>query len=261
MMWSAATPVAALVEAYEEGRVASSHSRLGRNRGMMRGRIAWSFMAFFAIAIAGYGIVYVVIGERMYPPQLLESFRARPWGINPHALFGALALITGAAQFSRAVLQRRRLHRVIGFAYVTACLVVGTAGTYMAWYSFGGWPTHIGFGLLGLSLLTTTLIAFRQIKRRDIASHRRWMIRSYSLIFAAVTLRLQLPILIAFFRAFPPAYTIVAWSSWIPNLAFAELRIRATRATALDALRPRTPRPRTRFADTPPAPALDADAT
>ncbi|HWW61195.1 MAG TPA: DUF2306 domain-containing protein, partial [Thermoanaerobaculia bacterium] len=214
----------------------------------MRARLAWSVMAFFAVVIAGYGIAYVVIGERMYSPDLRESFLARPWGINPHALFGAIALITGAAQFSRAVLQRRRLHRAIGIAYVTACFIVGAAGTYMAWYSAGGWLTHVGFGLLGLSLLTTTGIAFRRIRHRDIASHRRWMIRSYSLIFAAVTLRLQLPILVAFFGGFRSAYVIVAWSSWLPNLAFAELRIRATRATALDALRPRMPRPRRRFA-------------
>ncbi len=228
---------------------------------MTSGRIAWSVMAFFAVAIAGYGVAYVVIGEKMYAPQLLESFRARPWGINPHALFGAIALITGAAQFSRAVLQRRRLHRKIGIVYVIAGLIVGTAGTYMAWYSFGGWPTHVGFGLLGLSLLTTTAIAFREIKRRDIEAHRRWMIRSYSLIFAAVTLRLQLPILSALLGGFLPAYTIVAWSSWLPNLAFADLYIRATRATPLAALLPRTPRPRTRFAGTPPPQALGEDAT
>lgn len=228
---------------------------------MIRGRIEWSVMAVFALAIAGYGIAYVVIGERMYAPQLLESFRARPWGINPHALFGAIALLTGAAQFSRAVLQRRGLHRTIGTVYVVACGIVGAAGTYMAWYSFGGWVTHIGFALLGLSLLTTTTIAFREIKRRDIAAHRRWIIRSYSLIFAAVTLRLQLPILIALVGGFTPAYLIVAWSSWLPNLAFAELYIRATRANPLAALLPRTPRLRTRFAGTPPPPVLGEDAT
>lgn len=226
---------------------------------MTRGRIAWSVMAFFAVGIAAYGVAYVVIGPRMYPPMLLESFRARPWGINPHALFGAIALIAGAAQFSRMVLQRRRLHRMIGMVYVTASLVVGVAGTYMAWYSFGGWPTHLGFGLLGFSLLSTTAIAFRRIRRRDIAAHRRWMIRSYSLIFAAVTLRLQLPVLTVLLGGFAPAYLIVAWSSWLPNLAFAELRIRTTRATALDALLPRTPPPRTRFVDRPPPPALGQD--
>ncbi|HVR41393.1 MAG TPA: DUF2306 domain-containing protein [Thermoanaerobaculia bacterium] len=197
---------------------------------MTKSRIAWSFMAFFALAIAGYGIAYVVIGDRMYSPQLIASFRARPWGIIPHALFGSTALICGALQFSRAVLRRRRIHRIIGLIYVIACLIVGTAGTYMAIYSYAGLPTHLGFGALGILLLITTVTAFFAIKRRDIATHREWMIRSYALIFAAVTLRVELPILIALFRDFAPAYVIVAWSCWVPNLLFAEMRIRATRS-------------------------------
>lgn len=84
----------------------------------------------------------------------------------------------------------------------------------MAAYSYGGIVTHLGFGGLALALLTTTGLAFRAIKGRQVATHREWMIRSYGVVFAAVTLR------------------IVAWLCWVPNLILAELMVRATRPTA-----------------------------
>lgn len=192
--------------------------------------IAWWLIALSAVAIAAYGLAYVVIGPRMYPPGLKESFVARPWGIYPHAFFGSMALILGALQFHRGLLRRRRLHKFIGIGYLTACAFVGGAGLYMAFYAFGGVITHAGFGLLGTLLLATTSMAYREIRMRRIASHREWMIRSYALILAAVTLRIELPLLTGAFGAFPPAYQVVAWSSWVPNLILAEVFIRMTRS-------------------------------
>ena len=53
--------------------------------------------------------------------------------------------------------------------------------------------------------------------------HERWMIRSFSLTFAAVTLRLYIPIgMIAGFP-FNQAYVAIAWLCWVPNLMAAEL--------------------------------------
>jgi hypothetical protein len=56
-----------------------------------------------------------------------------------------------------------------------------------------------------------------------VESHRRWMIRNYSLTFAAVTLRLWIPILMVAGNDFPSTYTTVAWLAWVPNLIVAEL--------------------------------------
>jgi hypothetical protein len=50
------------------------------------------------------------------------------------------------------------------------------------------------------------------------------MTRSYALIFAAVTLRLQLVIFqVAFGVEEMAAYEATAWSSWVPNLIVAEI--------------------------------------
>ena len=53
------------------------------------------------------------------------------------------------------------------------------------------------------------------------------MLRSYSLIFGAVMLRIWLPLLIiAHGGEFIPAYRIVAWLAWVPNILLVEWLIR-----------------------------------
>ena len=122
----------------------------------------------------------------------------------------------------------------MGKIYVGAATLVGVSGLYMAWYAFGGPITQIGFAGLAIGVLYTTITAFTTIRRGDVANHRRWMIRSYALIFAAVTLRLELPLLTMYFGAFTPAYQMVAWVSWVPNLLFAETKLAAERRARLD---------------------------
>lgn len=188
-------------------------------------------VAFFAMAIALYALSFLVFRDRMFPPQLADSFRARPWGIYPHALAGAIALALGPFQFRRSLLLRRRaLHRILGRVYVGAALITGLAGLYMAWFAYGGMITRLGFGGLAVALLFPTAQAFAAIKRRDVKRHREWMLRSYALIFGAVTLRIELPLLIVYFEGdFLPAYRAVAWTSWVPNLLWAEWYVRSTR--------------------------------
>ncbi len=57
------------------------------------------------------------------------------------------------------------------------------------------------------------------------------MIISYALCFAAVTLRIWLPILEVVFGDFNTAYIITAWLCWIPNLIGALLFIKHKKST------------------------------
>lgn len=192
---------------------------------MLRTGLWWG-MVVLTIPIALYAFAYVIVGEPMYPRELAASFSMRPWGINPHALFGGIGLLTGAVQFHRGLRRRLRIHRLLGRLYVIACLFTGTAGLYMAAYSYGGWVTHVGFGMLGALLLFTTIAGFRAIRRGDVETHWRWMLRSYALLFAAVMLRLELPLLASNF-GFDTGYRIVSWLCWVPNVMVAETMLRA----------------------------------
>jgi uncharacterized membrane protein len=180
-------------------------------------------VAVLSALVAAYALSFLVRGAAAFPPALRESFLARPLGIYPHAALGAIALVVGPLQFRRSLwIHRRALHRRLGIVYVACAALTGAVGMYMAAFSFGGWITHLGFRLLGFFTLATTLVAYARIRRRRVAEHREAMIFSFACIFAAVTLRLELPLLILAFRGdFPPAYAVVSWLSWVPNLAWA----------------------------------------
>jgi hypothetical protein len=60
------------------------------------------------------------------------------------------------------------------------------------------------------------------IRARDQQAHRAWMLRSYALTLAAVTLRLYIPIGVASGLAFESVYPTVAWACWVPNLMLVE---------------------------------------
>lgn len=189
----------------------------------------WGFAVVLAVGVAAYSLRYVVLGEGAYVPELAESFRARPVAVMLHTLFGPIALTLGLVNLLPAMRQRRRwgAHRLLGRVYLGSALALGTAGLYLAFHAAGGPGTRVGFGLLAVATLTTVVQGYRAVRRGDITSHRQWMLRSYALIFGAVTLRIWLPILIiAYHGAFVPAYRWVAWLSWVPNLLWAEWIIR-----------------------------------
>jgi hypothetical protein len=52
--------------------------------------------------------------------------------------------------------------------------------------------------------------------------HRAWMLRSYALTFAAVTLRIWLPLSQIAGIPFQEAYAAIAWLCWVPNLVVVE---------------------------------------
>jgi uncharacterized membrane protein len=187
-------------------------------------------MTVLAFAIAGYALSFFVRGENAFPPSLRVSFNARLFGIYSHVLFGGIALALGPFQFRRALLLRNRpLHRRLGLIFVIASALTGISGMYMAVYSHNGIGTHLGFGVLGFLTLVTALKPYFHIRAREVAPHREWMIRNYALLFAAVTLRIELPFLAIGFQAFEPAYAIVSWLCWVPNILVAEWYIRRSR--------------------------------
>jgi len=98
----------------------------------------------------------------------------------------------------------------------------------MAFHAFGGLAARLGFACLALAWLYTGLRAYQAIRARDIASHRRWMIRNFALTFAAVTLRLWLPGAVVAGVSYELAYAVVAWLCWVPNLLAAQLLLIAS---------------------------------
>jgi hypothetical protein len=153
-----------------------------------------------------------------------------------HVGGGAIALLAGALQWLQTSRTRRsRWHRFIGRTYVSAIAIGGVAGLWIAGNAFGGPVARSGFSTLAVAWLASTAVAFSRARSRDWTTHRVWMIRSFALTFAAVTLRLWLPMLRVAGLSFEVAYPQVAWLCWVPNLLVAEWLIaREQRSTRAD---------------------------
>lgn len=189
-------------------------------------------MLLLASAIALVSLRYFFLRpEVAADPSLGSKFANHLTMFLAHVSGGILALLLGPWQFWGGLRNRSlSLHRWIGRLYLFAVLTGGVAGLYLAAIAFGGLPTQFGFACLAILWLVTGGMAYLRVRQGDFEAHREWMIRNYALTFAAVTLRLWLPLLISIGFAFFAAYTIIAWLSWLPNLVAAELYISGARA-------------------------------
>jgi uncharacterized membrane protein len=193
--------------------------------------------SFVTIAMLSLGVAVYAIGAygllplgTLVHPDMRAAFLAHPIGIYTHIFASAVALAIGPFQFSsRLRASRIQLHRWSGRAYLgVGVLLGGLSGLYMSLHAFGGIASQLGFGCLALAWLFTGLRAFLAIRRHDVATHRRWMVRNFALTFAAVTLRLYLPASMAAGVAFELAYPVIAWLCWLPNVIVAEVLFNRT---------------------------------
>jgi len=194
-------------------------------------RILWILFAALAIIIGLYPGVYFIFDRKFgllasKDDALLNNIF---WNtaFYIHIVFGGIALLVGWVQFSNKLRAKNlSLHRTIGKVYVMGVLLSSIAGIYVALFATGGIITSLGFLSLGVIWFWTTLTAYFSIRKGKLKQHENSMIYSYAACFAAVTLRVWLPLLVMIFKDFITAYTIVAWLCWVPNLVVATLIVR-----------------------------------
>ncbi|MBL8630352.1 MAG: DUF2306 domain-containing protein, partial [Rhodospirillaceae bacterium] len=146
-----------------------------------------------SLSIVAYAAYYAALGEASFRPPLKASFDQRPWAIGVHASMGALGLLLCLFQMSQRLRSKRPgIHRWIGRITVPIAVFSGSAGLLLAVYSFGGWITHIGFGLLAVGTITCPILGWLAMRRKDVKAHRAWMTRTFLFLFSAVTLRILL---------------------------------------------------------------------
>jgi hypothetical protein len=202
------------------------HGRRSLTR--MLARPGWVIMTLLSLITIAFVARYLAFNPDTYFPEQREVYIRREFVLGVHVLSGMLALAVGPLQFVGKIRRRfLRLHRCFGVIYIASCTGLGLSGLVLATTSYAGWTTSLAFGLLGLSMLFTTWTALRMVLARRIGDHRRWMIRSFSLIFAGVMLRVLSPLysllsgvgLVSF--SFETAYIWIAWLCWVPNLLIA----------------------------------------
>lgn len=210
---------------------------------MTRARIGWSTMAVLSLAMVLLASRYLSLDPEVFFPQQRAVYLVHTVPLIAHIAGGMLALLTGPVQFVRRLRDRApAVHRWTGRMYLVGVGVGGLGGLAMARLAYGGPAARLGFAALAVAWLYATWMAYRRIRRGDVASHRRWMVRSFALTFAAPMLRLWLPGLMATGLPFDVAYPSVAWLCWLPNLVVAELALRRAWQVAGAAATPRAAR-------------------
>ena len=189
-------------------------------------KVAWFVMAFLAIVVGLYPLLYFALdrefGLLASKDEALLSNVVWNIGFYGHILLGGLALLIGWAQFSKKLRNANlNRHRNIGKVYVISVMISGACGVYIGFFATGGLISSLGFISLGLVWLFTTIKAYLAIRKGDLSLHQGMMIYSYAACFAAVTLRIWLPLLVFIIGDFEVAYRYVAWLCWIPNIIFA----------------------------------------
>jgi len=144
-----------------------------------------------------------------------------------HICFGGFALLTGWSQFIRSWRKKIiQFHHSLGRLHVLAVLISFIAGLIISFFATGGVVPGVGFGTLAVLWFTANLTAFGNIRRKNIKGHQKRMMKSYSLAFSAVTLRVHLSILREDGVELEPALQIVSFLCWIPNAIVIEIEIK-----------------------------------
>ncbi len=190
-------------------------------------RAIYGLIMLLSVLVALYGYRYF-LPQVPDPSDLAMHNRFISSGaLLVHAGFAATALLVGSFQFLQSVrLRWPRVHRVVGTIYIICCLAGGSAGLLLAFGTVGGHIATAGFAALAAIWLFCTAQAWRYARRRDFISHRRWVVRSFALTLAAVTLRIYVHLVMALHLSVFAAYPAISFLCWVPNLVIAEWLLR-----------------------------------
>ena len=150
-----------------------------------------------------------------------------PVALHSHLIGAPLALALAPFQLWQGLRRKRpRLHWMLGYAYVSAVVLAGVGALAMLPQFQGTVFAAAGFAVLGVLWIGITLRGVMLARGGQMAAHRRMMLRSIALSFAAVTLRLIMAPLMADGWTVVETYQITAWGAWVPNLIAVEIYLR-----------------------------------
>lgn len=199
----------------------------------------WALVAVLAVLVGVMSLRLLTLNPLMVDEAIRTNLLDHPVPFFTHTIVSAFALLIGVWQFLPAT-RRSRYHRLAGRLYVGCVAVGGVTGLIVAPTSDAGLGAGISFMILAVLWLATTAIGWSRARAGDFARHRVWMIRSYAMCAAAITLRLILPAGLMLGFSFTQSYLAAAWGCWIINLIIAEMLVR--RLPVRGSLAPVTPR-------------------
>lgn len=193
--------------------------------------ISWLVITFFAMVLFYVTSQYLSfrpdINFLLVKQDLIFDAVWRPT-FYIHVISGMLVILIGPFQFLPNLRKRYlHVHKKLGKIYAYGILgFAAPTGLIMAFYAEGGMWSTLAFLVMSFLWFYTTIMAIITVKKKKIIEHKKWMFRSYALSFAAVTLRLLVPIM-SLSNNLSEEFIIVstAWLSWMFNLIIIETYI------------------------------------
>jgi uncharacterized membrane protein len=160
---------------------------------------------------------------RVFDPtsEVAQHFAPVRWYLLPHAFFGVLAMMLGVFQFSDRLRARYlKTHRTLGYVYVVSVFIAAPLAVPMT--------VRLGPSLVAASSvqsfgwMLTTAIALYCVRHRNVAQHRRWMIRSYPFAMVFTVTRMIIPIpavhRLGVAGIETVVWTVIALAAILPNI-------------------------------------------
>ena len=191
-----------------------------------------------AVSVAHGGLAYAQLSQLLPAEMVSEAYEFDRWfAAYPvltflHVLLGGIFLTLAPSQFSSRIRKRYvRFHRWSGRVLVLTALPIGLSGLLLAaLFPYGGPAAASAAFAAGALFLVALIRAFVAIRRRDVARHREWMIRMFSVGLGIATVRVVGLLLFAITGArFQDIAGLSFWVGWVSTFAAAELWIRHTR--------------------------------
>lgn len=155
-----------------------------------------------------------------------------------HVIAAGIILLIGLFQINPSWgLVNRKVHRFLGKVYVGGILFFSApGGLIMSFFINRGPWVLLSFLLQCAVWFGCTYLAYRYIRLGNVQAHRQWMLRSYAVTLAAVTLRVYAFLgSWSFDLANPSSYAVIAWLSWVLNLLICELYLSMQKTRAITA--------------------------
>ncbi len=161
-----------------------------------------------------------------------ESFGRYPGVTLLHVVPGGLFLLLAPLQLVGRI--RRRFpawHRWSGRALLVTGATAALTGMFFGvLMPFGGAGESLIIAIVGTLFLVAAFQAWRAIRRRDVTTHRRWMLRAFAVMLGVPLTRvIGTPLDIAFVGsglAPGPLFVIDLWVAWAIAIGGAEWWIR-----------------------------------
>lgn len=145
-----------------------------------------------------------------------------------HIVLGVVYLLAAPLQLWRGFRSRHyRVHRRLGRVVLTVGMSAGVLGVVVGTlFPFGGPVEGAAAVIFGHYFVISLAVAFLAIRRGDVDTHRRWMIRAFAVAVGVGTIRIWIGLFFLLGLTFEHSFAAAFWVAFPVHVLAAEIYVR-----------------------------------